>query len=829
MFSLTASAESYVYTPGDTSLGNGAVEITYAEGTTDIATLVATPSDGGAITLTGGAATFAADATLTLATSGTVAFAEKVTAKGALTLARGDNAYRVWTGTTPLSYSYQPGTCVAENDTIANYDCIHVVAGIPGSDHRNVAGRYDAISGSMGGSNFVLLNRVADAFVYSIRVQIWDENGHIYARCRTGVRSPRFGLHPDVEDSWAARDLWGSMTTVGKSERGIYGQYSGDATDGATWLGVIDNMGLNRIIFRRKGAVGGPMKVRFDGGVALGGTTTVPFGMEAVVGVDGGSGPTTVSGTITGAGDVTFVPMATTAPAGTGRYIDGFITSTNWVVLAENRSLAAMTSVEGYMQGGSHTDVSKCTTYFYRFNPADNTATCQFHFRRTNPTNPPNPAGATTKYVVAKFRQNGANVEICAVGYGYANPGIAGTEFPTKKETTSNYTITSWSTTMPILIDPDGGYVSSNMTTGYGLRRVTATFGNGQTNAFATMSGDITTLYGGKVTMASNVNVTVTSLTGLPAGGEAHVSNGAYLSLQAPGDAAGGGTTRIVVHSGGEVSNVNTWQVGSNQDVVLDGGTFNGANYTCYLNFLTLSNALMTGNSPRFAAFTANQLLSVVGTEPSILDCNLGANVYGSSGPNTSNTFRMNVRDVTGDSDPDCILSRIQSARDRAASDREPYAWFWFEKYGTGTLKISEDSTAVRLETRLFGGTLLLAGSDIMTNDVVLAGGSLAVDAGKSNSLGRLTANKPGMLTVGAGGSLTFASFTNDVALAAKSVTIDAPLEGNVLRFGSDLTYVQRRIFRWKDAEDGEKFYHVYQDAEGYIHPNTLGGRLIVR
>ena len=91
----SASAESYTYTPGDTSLGDGAVTITYDGETTDIATLTANPSNNETITLTGGAATFADGATITLSSSGTVSFAERVTTKGALTLARSDGAYIV--------------------------------------------------------------------------------------------------------------------------------------------------------------------------------------------------------------------------------------------------------------------------------------------------------------------------------------------------------------------------------------------------------------------------------------------------------------------------------------------------------------------------------------------------------------------------------------------------------------------------------------------------------------------------------------------------------------------------------------------------------------
>ena len=133
--------------------------------------------------------------------------------------------------------------------------------------------------------------------------------------------------------------------------------------------------------------------------------------------------------------------------------------------------------------------------------------------------------------------------------------------------------------------------------------------------------------------------------------------------------------------------------------------------------------------------------------------------------------------------------------------------------------------TDVRLESKLYGGTLLLAESNIMTNEVQLLGGNLAVDDGKSNSLGALTASKPGTITVGAGGSLTFASFTPNASLAAKSILIDAPLTGNALKFGTDIRSYSA-YFRWKD---GDKRYHIRQDADGYLHPLMGGTALSVR
>ena len=223
-FSLTAFAESYTYTPGDTSLGGGAVTITYDSGTTDIATLTATPTDGGTITLTGGAATFADGATLTLSSSGTVAFAEQVTAKGALTLVRGDDVYREWTGTrmttdhpsTPAFPDIVTNETVSAADVANTWECIHVVGGAPASDSTagiTSAGRYTRVAGSIGGGNFVVLNRTTSAFTYSIRVQLSPRADGMYARCRTGVRSPRRGLWPDLEERWPTADLWDAEST----------------------------------------------------------------------------------------------------------------------------------------------------------------------------------------------------------------------------------------------------------------------------------------------------------------------------------------------------------------------------------------------------------------------------------------------------------------------------------------------------------------------------------------------------------------------------------------------------------------------------------------
>ena len=134
------------------------------------------------------------------------------------------------------------------------------------------------------------------------------------------------------------------------------------------------------------------------------------------------------------------------------------------------------------------------------------------------------------------------------------------------------------------------------------------------------------------------------------------------------------------------------------------------------------------------------------------------------------------------------------------------------------------------MESKLYGGTLLLAGNNIMTNEVQFLGGNIAVDAGKSNNnLGALTASKPGTITVGEGGSLAFASFTPDANLAVKSILIDAPKEGNVLKFNTMFTGEQLRYFRWKDETAPVGSWRVVQDTSGYLHPVECGTFIFIR
>ena len=134
------------------------------------------------------------------------------------------------------------------------------------------------------------------------------------------------------------------------------------------------------------------------------------------------------------------------------------------------------------------------------------------------------------------------------------------------------------------------------------------------------------------------------------------------------------------------------------------------------------------------------------------------------------------------------------------------------------------------MESKLYNGTLLLAGSDIMTNEVQLLGGNLAIEAGKANNnFGTLTASKAGTITIGAGGSLGFASFAPDANLAQKSIMIDAPFRENAIKFNTALTGEQRRCFRWLDDSSPTGSWRVSQDENGYLHPVMQGAVIHLR
>ena len=795
----SAFAESYTYTPGDPSLGDGAVIITYDGETTDIATLTANPVNGETITLTGGAATFADGATITLSSSGTVSFAEQVTTKGALTLARSDGAYIVWTGSALSETGKSSGIAAFGEygrDDLDNTSIVFV-----GAADGPCPGRFHYVSGPSSG--IYVLNNVRPDYSYSIRPQLMGNTSITNARCVTGSRSPLFMEYPNST-------LWNS-----KGE-GHYCGKNQTLPTGGTRLGGTSDLKLTKIIARRKG-MAETVWVRFDGGVALGGETSVGAGVEAVIGASEGDGAVTLASPITGDGDVRIATStATTAFAGTS-YFEPFI-NTSWQTLATNRSLSALTSLSAHMLGGSHNyaayaDVGGTPTdaYYIKYDPGSNTATCQFQYW----------TGAGLKFVKAQFRQKGSNVEIKGVGAGYY--------------TDSQY---NYNTNDPHDFDNDSNnsnFATSATTSGYGIHYITATFAGATGMGVARLEGTMNAMSGSMLTFdGSNgpLYVTVTNQNAFPICGVVNVGTNADVALRVKGlgltSGVSGGTSKLVIQRGGILSRGGgaNGQLGTYQDLVIDGGTYESIDYNVYQSYITLMNGahLIGASPPRTVYNYSPQYWRVRGESPSFIDN--GINVYGSgtASGGASKRFRIDVADVTGDDAVDCTVSKI--FHNDGSQQRFPY--FRVEKLGAGTMLLSGTGLAMKLETFVSGGTFLLGASGIATNEFVLCGGNLAVADGKSNSLGALTVSNACTIAVGTGGSLSFTSFTAGEDLAAKSILIDAPMTGNVLKFDTPLTSEQRAYFRWKDETDPtKKPWKVTQDLDGYLHPLT--GRMVLR
>ena len=798
-FSLTAFADSsYTYTAGDTG-GNG-VTITYDGETTNIKTLTANTA-GDAISISGDPITFADGATITLASSGTVSFAQRVTTLGATTLVRGDDAYTVWTGS-PLTENTVATSVFGGLGRDAYVDSSIVVVG----DDGPCPGRFTYVAGPSSG--IYTLNMVRPDYTYSIRAQLsQDTSGKITAvRCVTGSRSPQFAEYPTT-------DLWGNKSC----EHYCTDKAASDSK--VTKIGSTSALKLKKIIIRKKG-MAETVWVRFDGGVALGGATSVGAGVEAVIGASEGDGVATLDYPITGDGDVRIATPASTAAFSGTAYFEPFINA-SWQVLAENRSLSALTSLSAHMLGGSHNysqyaDVGGTPTdaYYIKYNPATDTATCQFQYW----------TGSGLKFVKAQLRQKEMNVEIKGVGAGYY--------------TNAEY---NYNNNDPHDFDNDANnanFATSATATGYGIHYITATF-TGAARGVAKLNSTMNTMFGGRLTF-DGVNaplyVIVTNQNAFPVCGVVTVATNADVALRVKGlglsAGVSGGTSKIIVQRGGVLSRggASNGQIGAYQDFVIDGGTYNSIDYNLYQSYVTLMNgAHMIGDAmPRTVYTYPPQNWKVRGSSPSFIDN--GINIFGAAtaSDGASKRFRFDVADVTGgaagDDVVDCTVAKIV----HNDSPNYRFSYFSFEKLGAGTMLLNGTALAVKLETYVSGGKFILGASGIATNAFVLCGGNLEAAAGTSNSLGALTVSNACTIAVGAGGSLGFKSFTPGSGLLAKSVVVDAPLTGNLIKFNASVAN-DLRYFRWKDDTAPKGSWRVRQDADGYLHPNYQGTYISIR
>ena len=214
MCSVCAADETHVWTSGTTPLSLGSLAFTYENGA--VKTLVATPSDGGMITLSGDAITFATGATVTMAAPGTLVFANDVVSAG-LTCSRTGQQFTYSGAALPAYQDGNPGALMFEDLSL---DAVTPVVSRFSGDLIGVAKPY--------------------FFVRELgRLEVQMQSQHLLSSYNAGqTQSAKLVL---VQNG---SDIYGSVAWT-KTNGTDYGDYRGrkDFTDDGTAVdGVVDNL-----------------------------------------------------------------------------------------------------------------------------------------------------------------------------------------------------------------------------------------------------------------------------------------------------------------------------------------------------------------------------------------------------------------------------------------------------------------------------------------------------------------------------------------------------------------------------------------------------------
>ena len=300
---MVASATDLAWTGSETSLGGGKVTLTY-DGNNKVTSLVAKPTGGEELRITGGAMTFAEGATITFAApsegavaGGSLVFANDVTADGALNMTRTDGAYVVWEAATSAGWLNEVYQAIVPDgvSSVGDWELVMSYALGAGSDlnYQNASfggrGPYLPIINSSVGQDsdseyrFYVLNRfrAENGRTWSQRIQLerrktGDDSAKLLARCTTVVHSPENVCLPYT-------DLWAAWHSDMPQDSGLFcstDTYNNEAGGNPTYGGTTGNCGIDRLIVRRTGSAA---TVGFAGEATLNGTVDISLGVKMSV------------------------------------------------------------------------------------------------------------------------------------------------------------------------------------------------------------------------------------------------------------------------------------------------------------------------------------------------------------------------------------------------------------------------------------------------------------------------------------------------------------------------------------------------------------------
>ena len=349
---MAASATDLPWTGGDATLGDGKVAI-LCDGSGSVTNVIAKPTGGEELRITGDPMTFAAGAKVSLAAAsgtfadGSLVFANDVTAEGALTLNRTDGAFPIWSGNRLVGVTYV-NAFAANGSKAADWN-IHSAYAVPTdaaastSSNECPHGIYRPIP-----TNGKTCNRWSGKHTFSARFQLQDvTTGYIQVRMLTGMRT-RAGLYLPKTDTWGssyrtngdsdARWFWYDDTPV----ENVNIPYGGNEYD----------FGVCRIIFQNKNAKMGT--IGFAGEATMAGAVNVGQGVKMSVMAKENS--TFAAPEFSGYGDVEYARTSTLSY--TNKMVHSTITVTNATV-----SLNTLGAIPNYctvvVDNGGLLDVSR--------------------------------------------------------------------------------------------------------------------------------------------------------------------------------------------------------------------------------------------------------------------------------------------------------------------------------------------------------------------------------------------------------------------------------------------------------------------------------------
>ncbi len=854
-----ATEFTVAYSNGDA--GDSTLAFIYKNG--EIATVVANPGVGNRVIVTGDSMTFAADATITVA-SGDVVFKNAATGHGSLAIApQTDDAELTWgdgTGTLDKAPNW---TLLFPDKNLDEYEPT-AAKGPTGSSNppSTTALQFHRFTRSGSGASATLAFQASSKHSDST-------NGKYIKVVKGMLRQTASGIEGAVDSAYLVTQLpyyndFDDIDYIMEHPA----DYPYAKSNALSVPSKKSGYGIGILTMVR---VAGKPSVKFENVLSdadvSGGTLAlnVSSGVSVVAVGDNGVAASPYGGAVTAAagGDFGFTDRAVTTSrafsiggtfnvkreTGLGEdacleYLDGYMVSNVWRAIPGVHSLEDLTNAVGVAAGGNVGAKNRgkpMGLYNIKIGVDGFSATGQFQVGN-------NGQDKYTRFIRAEFSttQTAHQVSMRIVSAGFY-------------ETSTVYTVGCDLDALPSGRIKSAG-VGSEWSTGSGYAILNIT------NYFSRPSVDLVELStsasgfanGAKVVVDGTENGSVRYLlsntaTSLPTNGVLEIKSGGsaiYGVLGATVDSRAdfsGGKCPINVYAGGElIDRVETYSIGPNQEINLIGGTLRcgrrlgyttiSADAGTYVNLLTLADgALVTSPKPiRIGYQRDDGRWMVRGTSASTCDAEL---VLFSRKQSTADpmAFTFDVWDVTDSDAVDFTLNGTLGNK-----NVNDYSYGYIVKTGAGTMRMNGDAPAsnkrMKMPIEIQGGTLALgsagaAQSSSAAAGFKLAGGNLAVAADVAcTDVGPLAVAAAGTLHVGAGASIAFAdsSMTEWTLPVGALLVIDADLldDSTAVRFGTSAGGLSVSQLRRIRTVDGAR---VAIDEFGYLHSYVPGFMLMIQ